>query len=180
MVGSWKFISFRQTPHMNDTRSIRMLLLCWLPLLWLVAGTGCDRDAQVSTAHATNIVLLSERNFQTEVIASAQPVLVDFWAPWCGPCRLIAPVLNELAVDFEGRAKIAKVNVDESSPLAQRFGIQAIPTLLIFSHGRVIDQVTGVVPKKDLAAKLEKVIVETKRSGAGNSVPTTVDQRQAP
>ena len=135
-------------------------------LVAAVVGSGCGKSSDRPEANATNVVILSEANFQNEVIAAPQPVLVDFWAPWCGPCRTIGPIVNELAKDFDGRAKVAKVNVDDAPALAQRFGIQGIPTILICRDGRVVDQVTGVVPKRELTAKLDKVIADSGKSSA--------------
>jgi len=99
-------------------------------------------------------VTATDETFQSEVLQRAEPVLVDFWASWCGPCRMIAPVIEELAADFEGRAKVAKVDVDDNPQVAGRYGIRSIPTLLFFKNGQVVDQVIGVAPKKVLADKL--------------------------
>ena len=101
-----------------------------------------------------NVVILTGSNFELEVLKSAQPVLVDFWAEWCGPCKMIAPVLDELADEKHGQLKIAKVNVDENQELASRFGIRAIPTLLLFKGGQVKETVVGMTGKKDLEKKI--------------------------
>jgi thioredoxin 1 len=99
-------------------------------------------------------VTLTEANFETEVTKSAQPVLVDFWAEWCGPCKMIAPILDEIAKEKAGAVKVAKVNVDDNQSLSARFNIRAIPSLLLFKNGQVRDQVTGVTSKKNLLDKL--------------------------
>ena len=100
---------------------------------------------------------INDANFETEVLKSTQPVLVDFWAEWCGPCKMLAPVLEEIAQEQAGKVKIAKVNVDSSPALSARFGIQAIPTLLYFAKGEVRQQTAGVVSKKAILSALEKL-----------------------
>ena len=103
-------------------------------------------------------VTLTENNFRNEVLESSKPVLVDFWARWCGPCHIIAPAIEELASDYDGRATVGKLNVDEQPGIAQQYGIQSIPSVLFFRDGNVVDQVVGAVPKKALAEKLNRLI----------------------
>ena len=102
---------------------------------------------------------INETNFEAEVLQSAQPVLVDFWAEWCGPCKMLAPVLDEIAVEQAGRVKVAKVNVDFNPELAVRYGIRSIPTLLYFADGEVRDQSVGTVSKRIILGKLEQITV---------------------
>ncbi len=104
-----------------------------------------------------SISILTQENFPKEVLQSSVPVLVDFWAEWCGPCKMIAPVLNELADEYDGRIKIGKVNIDEQQPLATEYGIRAIPTLLLFDKGQVADQIVGARSKRDIKASLDQV-----------------------
>ena len=102
-------------------------------------------------------VEINETNFESEVLQSDQPVLVDFWAEWCGPCKMIGPLLDEIAVEQAGRVKVAKVNVDSNPALAARYGIQSIPTLLYFAGGELRDQTVGVTAKRGIVSKLEKL-----------------------
>jgi len=97
---------------------------------------------------------LDDKNFEAEVIKSSIPVLVDFWAEWCGPCKMIAPVIDQLAVELQGKLKVAKVNVDEASELAGLYNVMSIPTLLIFKGGLPVDQIVGALPKDRLLAKI--------------------------
>lgn len=100
----------------------------------------------------------TDGNFESEVLESDVPVLVDFWADWCGPCKMIAPYVKELAGEFDGKAKIGKVDVDSNQMIASKFGIRSIPSLLIFKGGQVVDQIVGAVPKSQIQSKLEAVI----------------------
>ncbi len=103
-------------------------------------------------------ITFTDDNFDTEVINSDLPVLVDFWAEWCGPCKMIAPSIEELAGEFEGRAKIGKLDVDNNQATAGKYGIRSIPSLLIFKGGEVADQIVGAVPKNQLQSKLENAL----------------------
>jgi len=103
-------------------------------------------------------VVVSSQNFESEVVKSEVPVLVDFWAAWCGPCKMIAPVVEELAKEYNGKLKVAKVDVDANQDVAMAFGIMSIPTLLIFNGGRVADQLVGAVPKSILVDKITRVL----------------------
>ena len=100
---------------------------------------------------------VNEANFEAEVLNSTQPVVVDFWAEWCGPCKMLGPVLDEIANEQSGRAKVAKVNIDQNPALADRYNIRSIPTLLYFAGGEVRKQTVGVVSKKTIVSTLESV-----------------------
>lgn len=100
----------------------------------------------------------TDSNFQTEVIESSLPVLVDFYAEWCGPCKAVAPIVEELAVSYEGKVKIGKVNVDEAGEVAQNYGIMSIPTFIFFKNGQIVEKVTGSLNKDALVAKLDSLL----------------------
>jgi len=102
-------------------------------------------------------ITIDEANFDNEVVKSQQPVLVDFWAEWCGPCKMIAPILDEIAKEKAGSFKVGKVNVDDNQSLSARYNVRAIPTLLFFKNGQLRDQVTGMTSKKDLLNRLESL-----------------------
>jgi thioredoxin 1 len=101
---------------------------------------------------------LTSANFEAEVEKAATPALVDFWAPWCGPCRMMAPVVDAIAEKYAGKVVVGKINVDEAGDLAMKFGVRSIPTIMIFKGGQAVDVVVGAVPEADLVAKLEKVL----------------------
>ena len=105
-----------------------------------------------------NVKEYSANDFKSEVVESDTPVLVDFWAEWCGPCKVIAPVVEELAKDYEGKIKFGKVNVDDHNMVASEYGVRSIPTLLIFKNGAVVNQIVGAVPKEKITAILNTVI----------------------
>jgi len=104
------------------------------------------------------VVHLSDDSFELDVIKSATPVLVDFWASWCAPCKAISPVVDALATEYDGKVKIAKLNVDENPATPGKFGVRGIPTLILFKDGKVVDQVVGAVPKNQLEALLKKAL----------------------
>ena len=101
---------------------------------------------------------VSDASFKEDVLDSELPVLVDFWAPWCGPCRMVAPVVDEIAQQYEGKVKVVKLNTDENPNTASQYGIRSIPTLMIFKGGQRVDMVVGAVPKTTLASTLEKYL----------------------
>jgi thioredoxin 1 len=102
---------------------------------------------------------VTDATFEEEVIKSDQPTLVDFWAPWCGPCRMVAPIVEELAGEYEGKVKFYKVNTDENPHVSARYGIRSIPTLLLFKNGEPVQQIVGFRPKGDLKKRLDQALV---------------------
>lgn len=107
---------------------------------------------------STDIVTLEDATFDKEVLKSETPVLVDFWAVWCGPCKAIAPAVDELAREYKGKLKVAKLDIDHHQQVPQQYGIRSIPTLLLFKGGRVVDTVIGAVPKSKLVEAVKKVL----------------------
>jgi len=105
---------------------------------------------------AGNVQEFTDGNFQQEVLSSSEPVLVDFWAPWCGPCRMIAPMVEELATENRGSFKVGKINIDDNPHTAQNYGVSAIPTLMIFKNGDVAERFVGVRPKNQLQAAIDQ------------------------
>jgi len=103
-------------------------------------------------------VVLTDANFDEEVIQAETPVMVDFWAEWCGPCRMIGPIVEELADEFEGKIKVGKVNVDQNQGTAAKYGIRSIPTLLLFKGGELVEQIVGVQPKNKIVESINKVL----------------------
>ena len=107
---------------------------------------------------AENLIEFTDDNFDTEVLKSNLPVLVEFWAEWCGPCKMIAPIVEELAGDYAGKVKVGKVNVDFNNQVAMQYGIRSIPALLVFKGGSVANQIVGAVPKNNITQILDEVI----------------------
>ena len=105
-----------------------------------------------------DLLAVSDASFDAEVLQSATPVLIDFWAPWCAPCRAIAPVVEELARDYAGKLKVVKMNVDDNPKTPQKYGVRGIPNLILFQSGQVVDQIVGAVPKGQLVKAVERVV----------------------
>lgn len=105
---------------------------------------------------AGNVLEFTDDNFQTQVLQSSQPVLVDFWAPWCGPCRMIAPVIEELANDYAGRVRVGKLNTDENPQVASSLGISAIPTIILFKNGQPVERMMGLQQKARMSAAIDR------------------------
>ena len=107
---------------------------------------------------AENVIEFSDQNFDSDVLEAGTPVLVDFWAVWCGPCKAIAPIVEEIANDYSGKVKVGKMDVDRNNQVAMRYGIRSIPTLLVFNNGEVVDQVIGNVGKESIESMLNKAL----------------------
>jgi thioredoxin 1 len=122
----------------------------------LTKSTDKNAPGKQAPAGGTNLTEVTDQNFEAEVINSAVPVLVDFWAPWCGPCLRMNPAVEEIAKDYQGRVKVAKLNVDENGETAARYGIKSIPTMLLFQRGAIAQQIVGAQSKQNIAKIIEK------------------------
>lgn len=107
---------------------------------------------------ATHAVAVTDKDFANEVLQSDTPVLVDFWAEWCGPCRVLGPVIESLSQEYDGKVKVAKVDVDSSQQVAMQYGIRSIPTVMLFDKGQIVDTIVGVRPKSDYESSLKKIL----------------------
>lgn len=138
------------------SRALGVFALSLLVSIWV---TGCDQPKarRVSPEEEKHLVVLTKENFQAEVLDSKQPVLVDFWATWCGPCKMIAPTVAEIATEFEGRVKVAKLDVDAVPSVAQQYKISSIPTLILFKDGQTVERLVGLRTKESLRSALNKV-----------------------
>jgi thioredoxin 1 len=106
----------------------------------------------------SNVIHLTDATFEQEVLKSDIPVLIDFWAAWCGPCRLIAPYIDEVSQEYQGKIKVCKLDVDNNQMTAMRYGIRSIPMLLFFKNGEVVDSILGAVPKKNIVEKIDNIL----------------------
>jgi thioredoxin 1 len=113
---------------------------------------------EIKMVNESGLLHVNDKNFAVEVLNADLPVLVDFWATWCGPCRSISPIIEELAKEFTGRVKVTKLNVDESPATPSQYGVRGIPTLILFKGGKIFDQIVGAVPKARLVAMIEKAL----------------------
>ncbi len=109
-------------------------------------------------SESTNLFMVTDANFQKEVLEADKPTFVDFWATWCGPCKMIGPIFEELSKEYTGKVKFAKVNVDENPKTPANYGVRGIPTLILFKGGKVVDQLVGAVPKNQLENMVKKVL----------------------
>lgn len=131
-----------------------------MPVILPIKIINIKKETIKENTMSKNIVTVTDQNFKKEVLESEVPVLVDFWAPWCAPCRMIAPVVEQLADEYLGKFKIAKLNTDENSETASTYGIRSIPTLGIFKGGQLVDGVVGSVPKQTLSKKLDEHVIK--------------------
>jgi thioredoxin 1 len=119
---------------------------------------AASTEKDIMNESATQPVSVTDKDFADQVLQSDRPVLVDFWAEWCGPCRVLGPVIESLSQDYEGRVKVAKVDVDSNQQVAMQYGIRSIPTVMLFDKGQIVDTIIGVRPKSDYEKSLKRVI----------------------
>lgn len=154
---SWRKIALGI--FLGNALMIGLVLIPWEHFSDSALRIESEKERAIMVKEA-KYMTLTEENFQSEVLESTKPVLVDFWAEWCGPCQALAPVIEEVAVEFEGRAKVGKLDVDDNATIAMEYDIRSIPTLLFFKDGQIVDQVTGITPKKVIAEKLDSLFTE--------------------
>ena len=124
-----------------------------IPDLWIAS-----MEKDIMNESATHAVAVTDKDFANEVLQSDTPVLVDFWAEWCGPCRVLGPVIESLSQEYDGKVKIAKVDVDSNQQVAMQYGIRSIPTVMLFDKGQIVDTIVGVRPKSDYESSLKKIL----------------------
>ena len=130
----------------------------WSDFASCPTSSWIDLEEKMGETQAAKPLQVTDANFDSEVLKSTVPVLVDFWAEWCAPCRMIAPIVDDIARDYAGKVKVCKLNVDDSQSLASKYGIRSIPSLLIFKAGSVVNQVIGAVPKSELVKRLDVIL----------------------